>query len=246
MKRHDDLELNAFVDGELSGDQQAEILEAMRDDNTLARAACELGQLKATVRLAYAEPPRPQRRAAARVRESWRAIAAGVVLLAVGMLSGWLLHSGAPTPQTETHRFVVLDPDGSGQAPVVAAQAQAQTRIVFHVTQADPDIAGELLDEVEQMLHAYENERRPLRVEVVSHSDGLDLLRVGLSAHQQRIQAMAGRFANLTFVACQNTIDRLRVENGIEVELVPGAELTESGVSHVVERQQQGWSYIRV
>lgn len=32
MKSHDELELNAFVDGELSTDQQAEILEAMRAD----------------------------------------------------------------------------------------------------------------------------------------------------------------------------------------------------------------------
>lgn len=56
MRSIDDLELNAFIDGELSTGQQAELLEAMRADPELARQACELRQLKAQLRLAYASP----------------------------------------------------------------------------------------------------------------------------------------------------------------------------------------------
>jgi len=111
---------------------------------------------------------------------------------------------------------------------------------------ADPMVAGELLDEVETMLHAYQADDRPLRVEVVSHADGLELLRQSLTVHESRIHELAEAYDNLTFVACKNTIDRLRVNHGIEVQLVPDAEVTDSGVSHVVKRQQQGWSYIRV
>ncbi len=96
------------------------------------------------------------------------------------------------------------------------------------------------------MLLAYRSEGQPLRVEVVSHSDGLGLLRERLTQHKARIRQLARRFSNLTFVACQNTIDRLRVEQGIEVRLIPDAEVIDSGVSHVVNRQREGWSYIRV
>lgn len=244
MKSYDELELNAFIDGELSTDQQAELLEAMHDDPELARQMCELGQLKAQLRLAYAHPPRPRQRVTAKVKASSRAIAAGAAMLAVGMLSGWVLHNGS-TPGTATaNRLVVLDPEGRGQAPAVAEDEE--TRIVFHLTNPDPMVAGELLDEVEAMLRAYEADGRPLRVEVVSHSGGLDLLRKSLTAHESRIHGLADKYANLTFVACKNTIDRLRVDHGIEVQLVPDAEVTESGVSHVVKRQKQGWSYIRV
>ena len=104
----------------------------------------------------------------------------------------------------------------------------------------------ELLANVEAMLAAYQADGRPLRVEVVSHSEGLDLLRERLSQHQAEIRRLAGKYSNLTFVACQNTIDRLKVEHGIEVKLVPDAEIIDSGVSHVVKRQKEGWSYIRV
>ncbi len=244
MRSENDLELNAFVDGELSPDQQAELLEAMRVDPDLARQACELGQLKAQLRLAYAEPPQPPRQSAPRVRASWQAIAAGLVLLALGIVSGWVLHAHAPGLGTQGERFVVLDPDGRGQAPAVAGEGE--TRIVFHLTNPNQAVAGELLDEVEAMLTAYQTDGRPLRVEVVSHSEGLDLLRERLSQHKTRIHQLAGQFSNLTFVACQNTINRLKVERGIEVRLVPDAEIIDSGVSHVVKRQKEGWSYIRV
>jgi intracellular sulfur oxidation DsrE/DsrF family protein len=244
MRPSDDLELNAFIDGELSADQQAEFLEAMREDPELARQVCEMNRLKAGLRLAYAQPPKPRQRVAAKVKASWRSLAAGFVLLAAGVVSGWLLHAGAPDWRGGSERFVVLDPQGRGRQPAVAAEEE--TRIVFHLTNADQAVAGELLDEIEGMLTAYEADGRPLRVEVVSHSEGLDLLRERLSMHQSRIHQLANRYANLTFVACQNTIDRLRVEHGIEVKLIPDAEVIDSGVNHVVKRQKEGWSYIRV
>ncbi|MGB5611305.1 MAG: hypothetical protein WBM67_01490 [Sedimenticolaceae bacterium] len=244
MSTNDDLELNAFVDAELSPDQQAEMLESMRSDPELARRACELGQLKAQLRLAYATPPQPRRRSAAKVKASWQAIAAGFALAVFGLISGWLLHANAPGLGTGGDRFVVLDPDGRGQAAAVAESEE--TRIVFHLTNPDQTVAGELLDEVEGMLAAYQADGRPLRIEVVGHSEGLDLLRERLSQHGERIHRLAQQYSNLTFVACRNTIDRLKVEQGIEVKLIPDAEVIDSGVSHVVTRQQQGWSYIRV
>jgi hypothetical protein len=245
MKSGDELELNAYLDGELSDDEQAELLEKMRTDAEFARRVCTLGRLKAQVHLAYADPPRPAERTQRQQGRPWSAAAAaaGIALVAVGLVSGWLLHANAPPGSAEAQRFVVLDPAGRGQAPAVADDGEM--RIVFHLTDASQTVAGELLDEVEDLLIAYQADQRPLRVEVVSHSDGLGLLRQRLSEHQPRIHELATRFSNLTFVACQNTIDRLRVEQGIEVRLVPDAEVIDSGVNHVVKRQKQGWSYIR-
>lgn len=245
MNANDDLELNAFVDGELSPDQQAEILEAFRQDPDLARRAFELGQLKARMRLAYAQPPLAKKRACATVRSSWHVAVASLILLAVGVATGWSLHPGTPlADNAQASRIVLLDPQGRGQTPADAKNHE--TRIVFHFTSGDQHIAGELLDDVETMLKAYKADHRPLRVEIVSNSDGLALLREHLSQHKVRIHQMAMEFPNLTFVACKNTIERLKVENGIEVKLLPDAHLIESGVHHVVMRQKEGWSYIRV
>jgi len=240
MSSTDDIDINAYVDGELTPEERLEVLNALRKDPELAREVCELNNLKSQLELAYAQPPGLSGRSAVRKRPAWLTLAASVLALAVGVTGGWF----AGVNDRAGDRLVVLDPQGRGQAPATAESDE--TRIVFHITTPDQLAAGELLDEVETMLQAYQRDGRNLRVEFVSNGDGLDFLRQGLSQHQERIHQLAESYRNLTFVACKNTIDRLQVEQGIEINVLPDAEVIESGVSHVVERQKEGWAYIRV
>lgn len=232
--------LQAWVDGQFSTEESAALLVELQGDRELMKRACDIRMLKEAVRLAYQDPP-PPAGLYQTVRQSgaWRSLVATVAVLVIGVVMGWNLRPSEPV-----QRFVVLDPTGSGQLPV-SAESEAM-RIVFHMTNPDMAVGGELLDEIETMLQAYRRQGEDLRVEVVAHGEGLGLLRERLSLHQDRIETMADRYPNLTFVACQNTIDRLRVERGVEVVLLPDAYLTESGVNHVVRRQQEGWVYIRV
>ena len=242
MTPTDEQLINAYADGELTPDEEASVLERLQTDAAFARRVCELDQLKKQIGLAYATPPRRIRQHANRVRNhfgDYRSWAAACLILAVGAVAGWLAH----TP-SQSDRLVLLDPTGRGGAP--AAAGSPDTRIVFHLNNPDQSVAGELLDEVERILLAYQVGKRPLRVEIVSHGQGLTLLRERLSLHKARVRDLARRFENLTFVACLNTMERLRTEHGVEVQLVPEAEVTRSGVSHVVRRQREGWSYIRV
>lgn len=240
MSSNDDLELSAYIDGELTDDERVEMLAAMRANPDLAREACELNNLKNQLQLAYANPPGLDKQHSRGRRGPWTAIAASVVMLSAGLVGGMMLGNNTATQE----RFVILDAEGRGEAP--ASADSPETRIVVHLTNPDQAVAGELLDDVEQMLKAYERDGQPLRVEIVSHGEGLDFLRSRLSEHRARIHALADHFHNLTFVACKNTIDRVEVSQGIEVNIVPEAEITQSGVEHVVTRQKQGWSYIRV
>ncbi len=240
MTNNSDIDLNAYVDGELTPQERVRVLEAIQQDSALAREVCELNNLKSQLQLAYANPPGIVACKIARGSRHWLTLAASLLMLAVGLLGGWLV--GNETQAQD--RLVVLDPEGRGQAP--ASADSEETRIVFHLTTPDQTAAGELLDDVEQMLAAYEADGKPLRVEIVSNGEGLAFLRERLSHYKERIRHLAQRYRNLTFVACKNTIQRLEVKQGIEVEIVPEAEIIDSGVSHVVKRQKEGWSYIRV
>ncbi len=233
--------LQAWVDGEFATEDSADLLIELQADRELMKRTCDIRMLKEAVRLAYQDPPHPPAGLYQTVKESpvWRSVAAALVLLVAGVVMGWNLR-----PTDSAQRFVLLDPTGAGQSP--ASAELIATRIVFHLTNPDMAVGGELLDDIEAMLQEYRQQGDTLRVEVVAHGDGLGLLRERLSLHRDRIESMADRYPNLTFVACQNTIDRLRVERGIEVVLLPDALLTESGVDHVVRRQQEGWVYIRV
>jgi len=235
-------ELHALVDGELSAERQAQLMAMIAADPALARRVCELRHLKAQVHLAYALPATAERNSERqKQRSSWPALAAGLLIAVVSGLSGWLLNPGAPA---DANRLVLLDQDGRGQTPAVIESGE--TRIVVHVTNPSMAVAADLLNEVEALLVAYEEQGKPLRLEVISNGPGLALLRESLSTEKKRIHQLAEQHPNLTFVACLNTINRLRVDKGIEVNLVPDAEVTRSGVSRVVKRQKEGWTYIKV
>ncbi len=56
---------------------------------------------------------------------------------------------------------------------------------------------------------------------------------------------MMDKYDNLTFVACANTIKRLK-EQGVDVLLIDRTHASETAIDHVVERLQAGWTYIKI
>jgi hypothetical protein len=212
---------------------------ALRDDEALSARACDIARHKDLVRLAYTDVNPPQASPRAAGGRIW-AVAASIVIAATLAVSGIQYLFQEPLPP----RIVLLDPDGSGQQ--LADPTRDETRIVMHLKARDMARTGEVLDELEGVLEAFRQEGRPIRIELVAQGEGLELVREGFSRHPERIQVLARRYDNLTFVACQNSIDRISREQGVEVNLLPQVVITSSGVNHVATRQTQGWAYIHI
>lgn len=233
--------LNALLDRQFDPAEQVEQMRRVRADSDAVAELCKLRDLKESMRAAYADPPVPVVRTSGAVPVGKRWYAAVAAGLFVAVLSVFLWPHA---PIADADRFTLLDPSGVGDR---SAQTQdEQTRVVFHVQGIEKVSPAELLDEVEDLLRDYRRRDQPVRVEVVAHGGGLDLVRAGLSGEKARIARMAKAYPSLTFVACRNTIRRLKVEKGVEVVLLPEARTTESGVAHVVRRQSEGWIYIQV
>ena len=77
------------------------------------------------------------------------------------------------------------------------------------------------------------------------HARGIAPLARHLHVYLQRIKALSDSYAALQFVACNNTIAKL-VREGKDVALVENAVVKPSAVQFVVERLQQGWSYVAI
>ncbi len=103
----------------------------------------------------------------------------------------------------------------------------------------------ETLDDAEDLLKYYRASNQHAQIEIVTNGSGLDLLRADTSPYPERVQRMLKDYDNLTFVACQNTMDRVSREQGTAARLLPGVVLIDSGVAQIMRRQQQGWAYIR-
>ena len=71
------------------------------------------------------------------------------------------------------------------------------------------------------------------------------MLRADTSPVKKRIKSFAETFDNISFWACGNTKRKMTKKEGKEIPLLPQAKMVPSGVVHLMERQEQGWSYVR-
>jgi intracellular sulfur oxidation DsrE/DsrF family protein len=267
--------LNAFVDDQLTAEEKSHAYPFINQDDTLNRAVCELRKTRDLVQLAYKDVPAPPSRTRPTRGPGYLglSVAAGVALL-VGISVGWVLHE--PPHAGEKHATGVGEtnkklpstvvPDAlpatattakPGSRPEVArtavptnavkvGRAGDMPRVIIHVSHADAARLGQALDEIEQLVQHYRANRQTARIEVIMNGEGLALVRADVTPYAARVERMQQEYDNLAFVACQNTIDRLKHEKGITAQLLPGVSVIDSGVAQLMRRQHQGWAYIQV
>lgn len=250
--------LNAFVDDQLAPEEKGRAYASINRDEGLNRQVCELRKMRDLVQLAYKEPPAaapagPRGRRHARLRAS---VAAGFIL-SVGVALGWILNHPGRTPAAHPLASTQVNPTPAS-VPSVPAQTAAkpahlapavtaanEIKVLFHLNSDHPERVQGVLDEAEALLKFYRSAGQIARVQIIVNGDGLNLLRADKSPDPERVSAMQKTYDNLSFAACQNTIDRLKREQGITAQLLPGAIVVDSGVAQIILRQQQGWIYIQ-
>jgi len=240
-----DEHLNAFVDGQLDKDEKSRILGAINNDGELSRRACELRRLRELVQHAYDAPPPPPQRLTNAVRAPlWRqAIAAGLLLM-LGAAVGWVGHA---QQQPLNLNAMYLDEEKAFQtANLIQAPVRGERKILLHISSSEPDKLERALDTAEQLLATYHSQNQPVELELVANAGGLDLLRADVSPFADRVQALQRQYDNLTFLACQTAMDRLRRERHITPDLLPEALITPNALDEILNRLQQGWMYISV
>lgn len=226
--------ISAFVDDELTPEEKAQAYAQLGNDETLNRQVCELRKVRDLVALAYRDVPAPARglTALAAGRRCSPALVAGLALI-IGGLGGWFLNQSSHAPR-------------DGAVAQLAPGAEDPAKVLFHVSDGNEEHLKSVLDEVENLMKFYRQTQQKARVEVITNGGGLSLLMAGISPYADRIQRMQKEYSDLTFVACQNTIDRIQQELGLHAKLLPGVVVIDSGVAQLMRRQHQGWAYIQV
>lgn len=229
--------LNAFVDGELAAGEREEAMARLEGDAAFKSAVCELRVMKELVRGAYADMPSGRQSQAFRCPPAWRqAMVAGLFLL-LGLGGGWYGH-GVSTP-ARLDRLAGLP---EGYTPVSLSNRVDSDKIVLHLDSSDLARLDATLDLADRLLG---QRGARAQVEVVVNSQGLNLLREDVSPYRERIEGLSLRHANLTFLACGQTLARLKRE-GVDVVLVPEAGVASSAINEILTRMGQGWVYVKV
>ena len=227
--------LGAFLDNQLDAEERIQVLEALRRDKELAARVCELRQDTELVALAYRDPPRAGARSAAmRGARVHRGALAAAALLAFGIAAGLILQASRTDPAgLPLRELAQLDPAAPGAR-----------KILVHLSSLDAGRTQAALDAVESVLSAGRSRGDALQVEVIANAEGLGLLREG-TPYAGRIQSLARRYGNVSFLACGVAMENARLSENAEIKLISQARRVPAALEEILARLKDGWTYVR-
>jgi len=129
-----------------------------------------------------------------------------------------------------------------------AALAESKPhRVTIQVDQNDPQVMNLALNNVNAVIEYYRGKNQDVDIDVVAYGPGLHMLRADTSPVQDRIKhfkdlAFPGK---IQFSACNNTKQGMEKAEGHAISILPEATVVPFGVVHVMELQEQGWSYVK-
>lgn len=110
-------------------------------------------------------------------------------------------------------------------------------KIVFDVTSADPAVHEATLRHVTEMAKNYPNSM----FEVVLYGGSIDMVVSEKSSVLKEIKAMSPN-KNVSFAICEQTMKRKNITSN---QLIPGVIMVPDGILEIIQKQQQGWGYIK-
>ena len=150
-----------------------------------------------------------------------QALAIAVLLAAIGAAG---LHGCAGTNAAST-------------AQASAQKLDKKYRVVFHVTENNPQKWNIVLNNAGNVQEDLGKDN--VIIEIVTHGPGIDMLKAESKVVPRLAEALD---RNIGLFACENTMRNAKVT---KADMYGGISYVPSGVSHILQRQSEGWYYLR-
>lgn len=214
-------ELNAFVDGQLSAADCARVLEALDREAALQKRVAEIQQMRSLLRHAYERPPPPPR--VAITAPFWKSHkAAAAALIFIGIITGAGLHILAV----------------NGTATRIAGQTATPPKgVVIQVSEADPAQWRMALTNARNVRKTYGD--KAVGVEIVAYGPGLKMFLNDSSVASGLEEAQQN---GVKLLACGNTMTATHTTRD---QLNRAVEVVPAGIVEIMQRQQEGYAYVR-
>jgi len=128
-----------------------------------------------------------------------------------------------------------------------AVAADKTHRVAIQVDQNDPQVMSLALNNASNVIEHYRARNEDVEIDIVTYGPGLHMLRADTSPVQDRIKRLKDMVfpGRIQFSACNNTKQGMEKAEGHAISVLPDATVVPSGVVHLMELQEQGWSYVR-
>lgn len=120
-------------------------------------------------------------------------------------------------------------------------------RLLIQVDQNDPAVMNLALNNATNVVEYYRVRGERADVDVVAYGPGLNMLRADTSPVADRIRSMkdAAFPGTVRFSACNVSKEGMEKKEGKSLAMLPESSMVPSGVVHMMEMQEKGWSYVR-
>ena len=127
----------------------------------------------------------------------------------------------------------------SACVPLVAAAQDVakKTRVVVQVSEADPARWNLALNNVRNLQQDLGADN--VTVEVVAYGPGIGMLKMDSAVGSRISEALK---SGVKVAACENT---MRGQKLTHADMLPNVGYVPAGVVEIIQRQQEGWAYLR-
>ena len=233
--------LNLFIDEQLDAEDMDAIHKAVLEDASLRERVCQLKAVRELVGYAYSEVP-PSRYESEQSKLSrpgfYRAIAASILVF-IGVLLGWTTYGYTP------NAVKAISAENAFQYVANHVTVDhGQRKIVMHIDSGDLKVVNAALNEADHLLATYRKANTPMKLDIITNTDGINILRPGVSPYLDRVQKLIGN-DDVSFFACERSIAKAVKREGVEIRLIDGVTTDKSAKELIPERLEKGWVYIK-
>jgi intracellular sulfur oxidation DsrE/DsrF family protein len=131
--------------------------------------------------------------------------------------------------------------------PLAFASANAADahKLALQISDNDPAKMNAVLNVAANVSKYYSDKGEEVEIQIVAFNAGLNMLRADKTPVAERLKSFKQGMPNVTFDACQNTLDAMTRNEGKEPPLVENATRVPAGVVTLMELGEKGWTIVR-
>ena len=129
---------------------------------------------------------------------------------------------------------------GSGSA--IAAEKH---KLALKISDNDPDKMNAVLNVAANVSKFYSDKGEEIDIQIVAFNAGLHMLRDDTSPVKPRLKSFKEGMPNVSFMACENTLEAMTRKEGKEPALVDNVQRVKAGVVTLIELGEKGWTIVR-
>ena len=128
---------------------------------------------------------------------------------------------------------------------VTPALAEGTHRLALQISDNDSDKMNAVLNVAANVSKYYSDKGEEIEIQIVAFNQGLHMLREDTSPVKPRLSGFTKSMPNVSFKACQNTIDGMSKRENKDIPIVANADHVPAGVVTLIELGEKGWTIVR-